>query len=127
MKVATVLELGALLHDLEAQRDDLRRQQEADHVDLIRLHQGADDTQARQPEVLEGALCGLRVGVEEGVQEEGDVRIEELRARVVVRGDALDQGEGVADAVAHGHLQRGWGQRGVHRYDLLQQHCQAAG
>ena len=47
--------LGASLHDAQAQRDDLGRQEKVDHLGRVVLDKGADDAQARQAQVLEGA------------------------------------------------------------------------
>lgn len=65
-------QLGAGLHDAQAERDDLGREQEVDDFGAVVLDQRADDAEGSQAEVLEGA--GLGGGVEEGVEEEGDVR-----------------------------------------------------
>ena len=91
-------QLRAALHDPQAERDDLGGEQEVDHLLLVGLHEGPDDPEGGEAEVLEGA--GLADGVEEGVEVEGDVSQEEGRPGVGVRGHALQQGQGVADSVA---------------------------
>ena len=58
-------------HDPKTERDDLGGQEEVDHIGRIILHQGADHTQRRQTEVLEGARLGC--GIEERVKEKRDV------------------------------------------------------
>ena len=59
--------VGPSFHDAEAQRDDLRLQQERDHLAVIDFNQGANHAKRGQPEVLEGAP--LADCVQEGVQE----------------------------------------------------------
>ena len=39
----SLAQLGAALHDPQTQRDDLRGQQEVDHLLLVGLHEGPDD------------------------------------------------------------------------------------
>ena len=94
----SLAQLGAALHDPQTQRDDLRGEEEVDHLLLVRLHEGPDDPEGGETEVLEGA--SLADGVEEGVEVEGDVGEQEGRPGVRVRGDTLQQGEGVTDSVA---------------------------
>ena len=91
-------QLRAALHDPQTQRDDLRGEQEVDHLLLVRLDEGPDDPEGGEAEVLEGP--GLADGVEEGVEVEGDVSQEEGRPGVGVGGHALQQGQGVAHSVA---------------------------
>ena len=64
-------ELGAALHDPQTQRDDLRGQEEVDHLLLVRLDQGADHAEGGEPQVLEGPR--LAHCVEEGIQIQRDV------------------------------------------------------
>lgn len=64
-------ELGARLHDAQAQRYYLGRQQEVDDIVRIVLDQRSDHAQRGQTEVFEGTR--LRCRVEEGVQEQRDV------------------------------------------------------
>lgn len=64
-------QLAAGLHDAQAQRDDLGREQEVDNVGAVVLDERADHAERRQAQVFEGARLGGRV--EEGVEEEGDV------------------------------------------------------
>jgi len=66
-------QLGAGLHDAEAQGDDLRREEEVDHLGGVVLDQGPDDAQGSQTEVLKWTRLGG--GVQEGIEEEGDVRL----------------------------------------------------
>lgn len=47
-------DLGAALHDPQTQRDDLRGQEEVDHLLLVRLDQGADHAEGGEPQVLGG-------------------------------------------------------------------------
>lgn len=48
-------ELGARLHDSQAQRNDFRGQQEGDYLRIIRLlDQSADDSEGSQAQVLKG-------------------------------------------------------------------------
>lgn len=51
-------QLGARLHDAQTQRNDLRRQKKINDIGRIVLHQGPNDTQRRQPQVLKGARLG---------------------------------------------------------------------
>jgi hypothetical protein len=67
-------QLGAGLHDAEAQRDDLSRKEEVDDLGGVVLDQGADDAQRGQTKVLERARLGG--GIQEWVEEEGDVRLD---------------------------------------------------
>lgn len=60
------------LHDPQAQRDDLCRQEKVDHLGRVILDQGADNTEGGQTEIFEWARLGCRV--EERVKEERDVR-----------------------------------------------------
>ena len=106
----SLAQLGAALHDPQTQWDDLRGEEEVDHLLLVRLHEGPDDPEGGEAKVLEGP--GLTDGVEEGVEVEGDVSEEEGRPGVGVGGDALEQGQGVAHSVAlvggqHGRVD-GW-------------------
>ena len=110
-------QLGAALHDPQAERDDLRGQEEVDHLLFVRLNQGADDAERGETEVLEGS--GLADGVEEGVEVEGDVGEQEGRPGVRVRGDTLQQGEGVTDSVALVSSQHGGVDGGVNVDNLL--------
>ena len=64
-------ELGSSLHDTEAQRDDLRGEEEVDDLGGVILDQSANDTERGQTEVLEGPR--FRCSVEERVEEERDV------------------------------------------------------
>ena len=105
-------ELRPHLHGAKAQRDDFGGEQKVDDVGVVDFDQRSDDAQRRQPQVLERPR--LADGVEEGVEEERDVRLQEERAGVGVGGDALEQGEGVADAVGG---VGGEGRRGEERVD----------
>lgn len=64
-------ELAAGLHDAEGEGDDLRGEEEVDHVGIVHLDEGTNDTEGGEAEILEGARLGGRV--EEGGEEEGDV------------------------------------------------------
>lgn len=66
---------AASLHDAQAEGDDLRGEQELDDLLVVRLDEGPDDAERREPEVLERSRLGHRV--EERVQEQGDVRVQE--------------------------------------------------
>ena len=70
-------QLGAALHDPQAEGYDLSGQEEVDHLLLVGLDQGAYHPEGSEPQVLEGP--GLAHRVEEGVEVEGDVRQEECR------------------------------------------------
>lgn len=106
-------QLRTRLHDPKAEGDDFGREEEVDDVAVIvLLDEGSDDAEGGEAEVLERTSLGSRV--EEGVEEEGDVGAEEEGAGVVVRGDALEEGEGVADAVRG---VGGEGRRGEERVD----------
>ncbi len=63
--------LRAGLHDAQAKGDDLSREEKVNHLRRIILHQGADDTEGGQAEILERSRFGGRV--QERVEEEGDV------------------------------------------------------
>lgn len=58
-------ELRRALHDAEAERHDVRREQELDDLDLVGLDERADDAEAGQAEELVGFVAGR--GVEERV------------------------------------------------------------
>ena len=90
-------QLGAVVHDPQAEWDDLGGQEEVDHLPLVGLDQGADHPEGGEPQVLEGS--GLTLRFEEGVEIEGDLRQQEGLPGVRVRGDTLEQGESVADPV----------------------------
>ena len=64
-------ELGAGLHDAEAERDDLGGEEEVDHVGGVVLNESADHAERGQAQVFEGA--GFGGCVEEGVEEERDM------------------------------------------------------
>lgn len=64
-------ELGAGLHDAEAERDDLGGKEEVDHVGGVVLNEGADHAERGQAQVFEGAGLGGRI--EEWIEEERDV------------------------------------------------------
>ena len=49
-------QLGTIVHDVQAQWHDLRRQQEVYDVILVGLHQGANNAQGGESQVLETAL-----------------------------------------------------------------------
>ena len=110
-------QLGAVVHDPQAERDDLGGQEEVDHLPLVGLDQGADHPEGSEPQVLEGP--GLAHRVEEGVEVEGDVGEQEGRPGVRVRGDTLQQGEGVTDSVALVSSQNGRVDGGVNVDNLL--------
>jgi len=76
-------QLGARLHDPQAQRDDLGGEQEVDDLRAVVLDQRTDDTQGGEAEVLEGSALGG--GVEEGVEEEGDVCCAKTLAKPPIR------------------------------------------
>ena len=91
-------QLGPGLHDAKAKGDDLGREEEVDHVRVvILLDERTDHAERGEAEVLEWARLAGRV--EERVEEERDVGREEEGARVVVRGDALQECERIADPV----------------------------
>lgn len=64
-------QLGACLHDAQAEGNDLGGQEEVDDLGRIVLDESTDDTQTRKPEVLEWARLGGRV--EEGIEIQRDV------------------------------------------------------
>ena len=113
----SLAQLRAALHDPQTERDDLRGEEEVDHLLLVRLHEGSDDPEGGKAKVLEGP--GLTDGVEEGVEVEGDVGEQEGRPGVRVRGDTLQQGEGVTDSVALVSSQNGRVDGGVNVDNLL--------
>lgn len=59
------------LHDPEAERNDLRGQEEIDHIGRVILHQSTDHAQGGKTEILKRARLGG--SVQEGVQEKRDV------------------------------------------------------
>jgi hypothetical protein len=69
-------ELRARLHDAQAERNDLRSQQEVDDLSRVVLDQSANDTQASQTKILERTR--LRSGVQERVEKERNVSFEIL-------------------------------------------------
>lgn len=64
-------QLGACLHDPKAERNDLGRQEEVDNLGRVVLDQGADDSEAGEAKIFEGARLGG--GVEEGIEVQRDV------------------------------------------------------
>lgn len=64
-------QLGTGLHNAKTERDDLRGQQEVNHVRRIIFHQCADDTQRCESEIFKGT--GFGGGIEERVEEKRDV------------------------------------------------------
>lgn len=59
------------LHDAETERNDLGGKEEVDDIRGVILHQGSNDTQRCETEVLERARFGGRV--QKGIQEQGNV------------------------------------------------------
>mmetsp|Transcript_25140 Transcript_25140/g.52069 ORF Transcript_25140/g.52069 Transcript_25140/m.52069 type:complete len:349 (+) Transcript_25140:249-1295(+) len=112
-------EFGPRLHDAEAERYDFRLEQKVDDVGIVHFDQGADDSQGGETEVLEGAGFGL--GVEEGVEVEGDVGREEESAGVGVGGHALEEGQGVAHPVGGVGREGRGGEEGVDADDFLEE------
>mmetsp|Transcript_9584 Transcript_9584/g.24525 ORF Transcript_9584/g.24525 Transcript_9584/m.24525 type:complete len:245 (+) Transcript_9584:56-790(+) len=90
-------QLASHLHRPQAERDYFRREQKVDDLRVVDLHERADDAQAREAEVLERPRPAH--GVEKRVEKQGHVRLEEEPARLVVRRDALQQREGVANPI----------------------------
>jgi hypothetical protein len=68
----SLAELRPCLHDAQAKRDDLSRQQEVDDFGGIVLDKGTDYTQRSETEILERPRLGR--GVEERVEKEGNMR-----------------------------------------------------
>lgn len=71
-------QLGPTLHDTQAQRYDLSRQQEGDDFLFVCFHERPDDSQAGETEVFEWSC--LRRCVQEWIQEEWSVSGEKHRA-----------------------------------------------
>ena len=90
-------ELTADLHDAEAEGNDLCLEQKVDDLGVVHLDEGTDDAQAGEAEVLEGPGGGG--GVEKRVQIKWDMGVEKRSARVLVAGETLQQGQGIADTV----------------------------
>ena len=109
---------GSRTHYSQAQRYYLRLEEEVDDLGIVHLYQSPNDTQGRQAEILKGS--GFGIGVEEGVEVEGDVGTEEEGSGVLVRGDALEQGQGVANAVRGVRRQSRWREEGVDGNNLLE-------
>ena len=107
------------LHDAQTEGDDLRGEEEVDDLLLVRLDEGPNHPERGEPEVLEGP--GLRDGVEEGVEVEGDVGQEEGGPGVGVAGHTLQQGQGVTHPVALVGGEDGRVDGGVDVDDLLEQ------
>jgi hypothetical protein len=59
------------LHDAQAERNNLRGQEEVDDFGRVILDERTDNTQARKPEVLERPRFGS--GVKKGVEEQRNV------------------------------------------------------
>ena len=112
-------QLAPELHRAEAERDDLRAEKEVDHVRVVHLHQRADHAQRRQPQVLERPRLGD--GVQERVQKQRDVRVQEERAGVGMRRDALQERQRVTHAVRRVVGERRRREQRVDGDDLLQQ------
>jgi hypothetical protein len=64
-------QLRSSLHDAQAERNDLRGQQEVDNLSRVILHQSPNDAKTSQPKILERTR--LRRRIQKWVQEEGDV------------------------------------------------------
>jgi len=64
-------EFRAGLHDTQTERDDFGGEEEVDDFAAVVFDEGADDAEGGEAQVFEGA--GFGGGVEEGVEEEGDV------------------------------------------------------
>ena len=69
-------QLVSLLHDLQAQGDYFRLQQEAGDFRIIRFDESADNPQGSKAQVVHWPCFGDRI--EEGKEENGDLRLEEL-------------------------------------------------
>lgn len=89
--------------DTQAERNDLGGEQESNYLGIVVLHQGANNPQRGEPEVLVG--LGVAAGVQERVQIEQDVAIEERQVGFWVRSNALQQLQRVAHPVAHGNVE----------------------
>jgi len=85
------------LHDAQTERNDFGLQQEGDHFVVVSLDQRPDDAQRSQPQLL--LRLGLVLGVEEGLEIQRNVRSQEFVAGVFILGNALQDGEHVADPV----------------------------
>ena len=85
------------LHDAQRQRNDLGGEKEIDHFGFVGLHQSADDAERREPKVFEWTR--RRLHVQEWIEKERNIRLDEERARFRMRGDALEEREGIANAV----------------------------
>lgn len=135
-------ELRARLHDAQTERNDLGGQQEVDDLGGVILDKGANDTEAGQAEVFEGAR--LRRRVQEGIEIERNVgwesdwsvavahgvgegdrvrqhTVEKQGAGLVVGGHALEKGQSIADPVRGGGGELGGVEEGIDGYDLLDQ------
>ena len=86
-----------VLHDSQAQRHDLGLHQEGDRVGVALLHQCTYHPQGSHSQVLEDLAFGG--GVEEGVEEEGDVCLQKLLPGLLVESEALEEADDEADAV----------------------------
>lgn len=64
-------QFAASLHDTETKRDDFGGEEKVDDFAAIVLDKGANDAERGETEVFEGS--GLGGGVEEWIEEEGDV------------------------------------------------------
>ena len=73
---------------------------------MVNFDEGADDTQRGEPQILKGPA--LAHSVQEGVQEERDVRLQEEWPGVLVRRHALKQGEDVAGLVRRLAVEQRW-------------------
>jgi hypothetical protein len=59
-------------HDAQAERDDFGGEEEIDYVCAVVFDEGADDAERGEAQIFEGTRFGGCV--EEGIEEEGDVR-----------------------------------------------------
>ena len=110
----------SVLHDAQAQRHDFRLHQEGDRVGVAFLDQRSDHAQRGHSQILEDLAFGG--GVEEGVEEEGDVRLQEFLPGLLVEGEALEQADDEADAVGAGEFEIGRGREfSVYFDDFLEQ------
>ena len=64
-------ELRASLHDAKAERNDLRGQEEVDHIGGIVFDEGADDAEGSEAQILKWP--GFGCSIEERIEKERDM------------------------------------------------------
>lgn len=106
-------------HYPQAQRNDLRSQQEGNHFLLVGFHQRSDHPERGQPQILERTRLGR--GVQERIQEQRNMGRQENGSGLRMGRHTLQQGQRVTDPVRLVSRQSGRIDRRIDVDDFLQQ------